>query len=100
MQIIFLKNINLSTINNTSLEFLIGPMITLVSHCISQCEVNALRTLKTGFSVYVALVAEPASGKSPAMRIIKKINSGMDSFYKVILIQVLKSIKDLKLQWF
>lgn len=71
---------NLSRENNTSLEFLVCPLITGIAHFISQSNVSALKTLKTGFSTYTALIAEPATGKSPAMNIIRNILTDIDEF--------------------
>jgi len=58
--------------NSTCLEFLLCPLITAVSYTLQQSQINALRTMKESMSLYTALVAQPSTGKSPAMKLVKR----------------------------
>jgi hypothetical protein len=58
-------------------------MITAISHFISACKVKALKTLEESFSIYCVLIADPATGKSPAMNMVRNIVSDIELFDNV-----------------
>lgn len=45
--------------------------------------INALRTLRESFSVFSVLIGDPATGKSPAMKIIKKALIEIENFEQI-----------------
>ena len=62
----------LSLHNSSCLEFLLCPMLSSVSYCLQLTKIKAIRTLEESMSIYSALIAEPGTGKSPAMRLVRK----------------------------
>lgn len=54
-------------------------MVTTISHIMSKSRIHALKSLSESFSVYCVLIGEPASGKSPAMRIVKNALISLDN---------------------
>ncbi len=58
--------------NSTCLEFLLCPLISAVSYTLQQSQITALRTMKESMSLYTALVAQPSTGKSPAMKMVRR----------------------------
>ena len=55
-------------------------MLTAISHIISKCSVKALKTLEESFSLYTVLIADPATGKSPAMNLVRNLLTDIEEF--------------------
>ena len=58
--------------NSSCLEFLLSPLITAVSYSLQQSQINAVRTMEESMSIFTVLVAQPSTGKSPAMNLVRK----------------------------
>ena len=52
-------------------EFLLTPLLSGVSFLMANSDISALNKMKQGFIVYGALAANPATGKSPAMDLVR-----------------------------
>ena len=81
--IYFFLNFLFSVSNSTSLEFVLCPLLSGTSHLMGQSQVKALKSFEEGMVVYSALIAEPATGKSPAMNIIRKALIQIEFFLAV-----------------
>lgn len=79
----FISYLYLSLHNATSLEFLLSPLIAGLAHLMNQVRIKCLRTMSEGMSVYSVLIAEPASGKSPAMTIIRNSLLATESYLAI-----------------
>jgi hypothetical protein len=64
----------------TNIGFLMPPILSAVSHFLAKCKVKALKTLEESFSLFTVLVADPATGKSPAMNLIRNILIDIEEF--------------------
>jgi hypothetical protein len=64
-------------------EFLVTQFLVAISHMLSKCSINALVDFHQGFACYAGLAAYPASGKSPAIDIIKKSVIDIEDFLEV-----------------
>ena len=69
--------------NGFNHEFILMPLITGVSHLMEQSSIKALENYKQGFVVYTALAANPATGKSTAMDIIRDSIIEIEEFLKI-----------------
>ena len=52
-------------------EFLLPSLITGVAHLMNYAKFNVLNNFEKGMSVFSVLIANPSTGKSPAIEIIK-----------------------------
>ena len=68
---------------STCLEFAISPLLVAVSHLLNKTQVSALKTFVESMSVYAVLIAEPATGKSPAMNLIKKTLIKLEKYFNI-----------------
>lgn len=59
------------------------PLLTGVAHLMGQSKIKALRTLEEGMVLYSTLIAEPATGKSPAMSVVRKALVECESFFQI-----------------
>ena len=50
-----------------------------------QSQAKALKTFKEGFSVYAVLVADPATGKTPALNLTKKVLAEIERYLGISL---------------
>ena len=57
--------------NGISEDFILTHLLVAISHLMSKSSIKALVEFKQGFTCYAGLAAYPASGKSPAMDMIK-----------------------------
>ena len=59
------------------------PLLTGVSHLMGLSQIKALKEYVEGMVVYGALIAEPATGKSPALNIIRKALVEIENFLAI-----------------
>ena len=65
------------------MEFLIPPLLTSISHLMCSSYVTALSNLKESSVLYMALIANAGTGKSPALSIVKAALNDIEIFLKV-----------------
>ncbi|RMZ95548.1 hypothetical protein BpHYR1_019686 [Brachionus plicatilis] len=63
---------DLSKTNSISNEFIVCPLLTAVSHLMKKSDVTALSSLQEQCVFYSALIANPSTGKSSALSLVKK----------------------------
>ncbi|RNA44246.1 hypothetical protein BpHYR1_047777 [Brachionus plicatilis] len=63
---------NISFESGVSLEFIVAPLISTVSHFMNKSRIRMTLSHSESFIVYTALLANASTGKSPAMRIFSQ----------------------------
>lgn len=59
------------------------PLITAVSHLMQLAQLKALRTMVEGLSIFSVLIAEPATGKTPALKLLRRTLLEIETFLSV-----------------
>ena len=81
--LIILSYFIISLHHSSCVEFLLCPLISSVSYSLQLTKVKAIRTLQESISVYTALIAEPGTGKSPAMTLVRDCMQEIEKYYQV-----------------
>jgi hypothetical protein len=62
---------------------LLCPLLSGVSFSLQLTKVKAIRTLCESMSIYSALIAEPGTGKSPAMKLVRQALLEIEKHYQI-----------------
>ena len=59
------------------------PLISTVSYTLQFTSITCLQTQSETMSVFAALIAEPGTGKSPALKLFKKAITNIEEYLSV-----------------
>ena len=65
-------------------EFVLPPLLSGVSYPMSNSDITGLKKMKQGFTIYGALAANTATGKSPAMDLVRDSLLDIEEYQGII----------------
>ena len=74
---------NLRLRKGLTVDFLLAPLLTTISHLMGHSKLRTFEESYDSLSTYTATVAQPSTGKSKAMEMIKLIYAQIENYFQV-----------------